>query len=360
MAAMRPAQTLATFTLLAAPSVAQATIERVVHVHGEAEDAESLASARVVGGGVNDRMFDSSGTFCSASVSLSVWDDPGLAGVALARIGFTLELSAELSYTLLATDPDGTQFSVVSTGEFAETGFGTNWGSWSEPENLYMFSGASPSPMPPGSSQQHTVSGLAPSAYPRSMSADPSVPWWYWQNMLAMPVLYPGVYFDNPLIDVLKADGATPTTAVVTSASARAFCALTIEQTVELTEVQTIPTCTSLPNSTGQHGSLRAFGSLVGGTDWLTVRSSNLPAGEFSLLFMGTQPDFQPAATYNLCVGGSLTREGGVQEINANGEADHEIDLTPQMPGTVLYAQVVHRDPALQIAATDAVAFVVE
>lgn len=348
---MKLAYATATLALFASSAAAQATIIREVVTHASMEDTVSLAAPRVIGAGAQTLLFDTS--LVSADGGATAWNGLQLPGVELVAVRGDSVFEASCSFELLATDPNGTLFSAFSLfarGVYGET---ESWGGLSFTDGQFM-NYSNGTPLPPGGTDSHSVNFQDTNTFTHEVGDG------VWQWVLALPNLVGFISWDVPPFTVTQADGVTPTTGVVTSASGRAYYELTFTRSVELAEVQVVPTCTSQPNSTGQNGSLRAYGSLRGGNAWLTVRSSDLPPQQGCLLFMGTAPAFQAFPTYNLCLGGSLTREGGVQITDVNGEADHEIDLGPYLPGTVLYAQVVHRDPSLLIGATDAVALVVE
>ncbi|MEM6676200.1 MAG: hypothetical protein AAF726_25355 [Planctomycetota bacterium] len=139
----------------------------------------------------------------------------------------------------------------------------------------------------------------------------------------------------------------------VDSAELRSTASLTIEVDYELELAPTFDVCNSPPNSTGVPAKLDAYGSTRFFSEWLTIRAEDLPDGAAAILFVGTAG--APAGPNGLCVGGQVSRRGGIQ-IAENGIADFAIDLVGiPLGGAVL--QVLHRDPVLGTAASNAIGF---
>lgn len=153
-------------------------------------------------------------------------------------------------------------------------------------------------------------------------------------------------------------DSETPSYADLVNLTVITEIDVLITMTSELEPIATIPYCAGSSNATGQAAELEAFGSPAAGSNWFAVRASHLPPGAAGVLFLAD--DFAPAGQSSLCVGGAIQRVGGVQVADAGGQAIFDGDLEAWSPGTTCYAQVVHRDPASGVAASDAVLVVVE
>ena len=138
-----------------------------------------------------------------------------------------------------------------------------------------------------------------------------------------------------------------------------AYARVEFETTVELAAFPAVSLCTSPVNSTGVTASLQGYGSTQAGEDWLTIRSEGMPEGQLALLFVGTETGFDPRVTYNLCLGGSVSRVGDIK-VSANGYADFELDLAGMAPGDAVHAQVLHRDPFFGTCASNSISFLAE
>ena len=173
-----------------------------------------------------------------------------------------------------------------------------------------------------------------------------------WSELLASPELY---------VDVGLSSLSLSGPPLVSTGWVEVGFDVTETATVELAELPMLSTCTSPANATGQAGSLDAYGSVVAGEDWLTIRATGLPDDQFGLLFVGTEPGFAPSPTgnFNLCLGGTVARVNNLK-VTENGLADFELDLAGKLPGEAVYVQVLHRDPQFGTCATEAGAFFVE
>ncbi|QDV05072.1 hypothetical protein Poly30_05670 [Planctomycetes bacterium Poly30] len=141
--------------------------------------------------------------------------------------------------------------------------------------------------------------------------------------------------------------------------SSSASASTTVIVTYELDAALLTEYCTSPAGSTGTAATLAAFGSQQEGTEYLTIRAENLQASSFAILFVATAPANVPMGSYNLCVGGSVTRQGGVQPTGT-GSADFDLQLTNQSQGDTVYLQTIYRDSLLGVGATNAASFVVQ
>lgn len=345
---------------LTSPAFAQSSIERIVTTQVITVDAEAIQVPRVVGAGVTDCLFPSCTDFLAAGSDIRL--APGLAGVEQTRVRIETLFTAGYEFTLLATDPAGTYFRVVADGYTSNCGGGAGctWGNSDGTELLFGVPRAT-SPLAVGETVTHVRAHTHLPGFGGQADVIDLEPGDFgWPYFLQDPGYYARVRIDAPRISVTQGDDTTPTAAVILSGAGAATSDITASSYFELAETPLLQTCVSQPNATGATGSLRAYGSRVSGTEWLTVRSSQLPPNQACLLFMGTEPAFIPAGSFDLCVGGPLTREGGAQITNAAGEAEHEISLLGRPAGSTLYVQVIHRDPVLGVAATEAGAFFVE
>ncbi len=102
--------------------------------------------------------------------------------------------------------------------------------------------------------------------------------------------------------------------------------------------------CTATANSSGQGGSMGAFGSAQVSVNDLTLTASSLPPNQFGIFAVAPFEGFVPGAggtsNGNLCLAGTIGRYVGPGQIvnsGASGEFQISIDLTaiPQGAGTV-------------------------
>lgn len=128
----------------------------------------------------------------------------------------------------------------------------------------------------------------------------------------------------------------------------------------ELTQSALGGSCSSPPSSTGAPATLASYGSQQEGTELLTIRANGLPASSYAVLFVGTAAASQPLGSYNLCVGGQIRRQGGVQPTGLDGQSDFEIVLETEAAGDTVFLQAIFRDQAVGIAATNGASFVVK
>ncbi|MEL6428670.1 MAG: lectin-like protein [Planctomycetota bacterium] len=115
--------------------------------------------------------------------------------------------------------------------------------------------------------------------------------------------------------------------------------------------------CTSLPNSTGVHGTLVAVGSPIAALNDVTLRASNLPPLQFGIFVCSEFGGSTPVAEGVLCVGpsniGRYFLPSQILQSSATGSFSLEIDLatvptaTAQVslqPGDTWHFQAWHRD----------------
>ena len=111
--------------------------------------------------------------------------------------------------------------------------------------------------------------------------------------------------------------------------------------------------CTSQANGTGVTARMNSYGSLDAGSEFFSMVADGVPAGSVGILFAGTAPANTPGATATVCVGGQVQRVGGVQ-VEAGGRLQFDLDLIGRSQGDLIYFQAFHRDPVLDVAATEA------
>lgn len=111
------------------------------------------------------------------------------------------------------------------------------------------------------------------------------------------------------------------------------------------------PGCTSLPNSTGQAGLVRATGVASVAAMDITLIASRLPANANTLFFYGTEPGFGTAGDGVLCIGGLVQRILPVVGADANGIATQPFDFqapyaSNAIAGESIVVQGFYRDAA--------------
>ncbi|MEM8713543.1 MAG: hypothetical protein AAGG01_21580 [Planctomycetota bacterium] len=303
---------------------------------------------------------------------VTTWTSPGDSVVAVAnytvlegdnvtvtRISVSAEVNGELAWDVTALDPTGTRFSGSMESSLFSCGPDCNvWGITD------FFSTQSPFGDPTSTANQgeqrafvQFTEGSCGTSCQLQNSFTPSHPEW---NSIATDSFLQTSAAAGSLF--LGADDAAfnPTTFSLDrfELDLRAQSSVTVEY--DLAQAPLTDYCASPAGSTGASVSLRAYGSQQEGSEALTIRADGLPTSSFALLFVGTAAANQPLGSYNLCVGGQIRREGGVQATGPAGLADFEIELEGQLAGETVYLQSIFRDAAVGIAATDGASFVVQ
>ncbi len=113
--------------------------------------------------------------------------------------------------------------------------------------------------------------------------------------------------------------------------------------------------CVSTPNSTGEASRMDASGSNRISDQFLILRASDAPSGQFGLFASGTALAQTPLGNGTLCLGGQLQRLS-TPVLESAGEFRIDLDFTSVgaalMPGTYLF-QCWYRDPGAGGASFD-------
>jgi len=112
-----------------------------------------------------------------------------------------------------------------------------------------------------------------------------------------------------------------------------------------------LPYCTSLPNSTGQRGLLRAAGSASVAAEDLQLSVSGLPPGKPTLLFHGPQAAQAPLGDGLRCISGGLVRIQPLLTSDPLGGASLSVDFSASyasdfVAGSSVRFQAWYRDGA--------------
>ena len=96
-----------------------------------------------------------------------------------------------------------------------------------------------------------------------------------------------------------------------------------------------VPYCgPAVPNSTGEAGTLRMYGSILYWQNNMQLLAENLPPNQFGYFLTSQTPGFSPTGQGNLCLGGAIGRfnlPGQVQSTGATGSMSLVLD-TGAMP----------------------------
>lgn len=355
---MKPTLPLALLALTV-PALAQSTIERTTSTQTSSTQHYFDNIQRTLDIFTNDCAVGCGGFGAGASLSSP---DPGLDGVEICRVQLHALNRLDVSFTVEATDPTGTTFNVFAQGEATVFGGASGSTYWlTEVDGSYgVNSGSGTGYLMPGERSTFTYSRTNANAQGEAAmlaDLDPTSP--DWSDVLNSASSSGGVSSGEVIVSPIPSHSGFATLELI-EAEATARVELKATATFHLAEVPLLQTCTPRANGSGGVGEIKAYGSKRAGTNWLTVRATGLPLNQASLLFVGTAPAFVPFAEFDLCVGGSMTREGGVQFTDSFGSSDHEVSLERFQPGTTIYLQVIHRDPVTDIGSTMAGAFFTE
>lgn len=334
--------------LLASPAAAQVPLERTLFERVETNDEVSSGSLIAT---------DWDGPDWGANATSRVAEAIFLEHVDLTSMRVEGEVACTGQLRLRGLDPAGTIAEVRWTYlEYAVDISNFYWGFRDQSTSGNGFNaGSSSGLIQPGEVIEADFFVVAPFSFGRTWTeASHSV----WPFILMSPGFHAGAFSRDFRWSSKLANG-DPASIEMLSFQGQATAIVEVTAVVELAERPLFTTCTSPANSTGAAGQLRAYGSMVAGEELLTVEATGLPDNQACLLFMGTESIFSPLASYNLCVGGPLTREGGLQ-FTQQGRAEFHVGLLGRARGDSLYLQVLHRDPSLGVAATSAAAFFVE
>lgn len=275
-------------------------------------------------------------------------DVPQVPGVELKEVSMVAFLRSELQVVALGREAAGTNIGGFITSSFAACGGLCSWGlsdvsSLSGPFDLTL------NPLAQGESLNTSFT-----LYETTVGGSYSPSSFVWPSVLAEPDFRATIGVDSISMWAGRPDGSVAEMQL-SLVFLRSTVSVDASATVELGLAASVPVCSATGNSTGQETRLAAYGSLLSGSDWLTVRADRLPANQLAVLLTGTALAPNPAANYTLCVGGAIRREGGNQSSTSTGEVAFDINLLGRIPGQTLYLQVLHRDPLQGIQASDCI-----
>ncbi len=280
---------------------------------------------------------------------------PALAGVSLAEVQVDVTLLIVADFRVRGLDPAGTYLLGTTEVNFGACNAICTWGPLDVTSGIGVSFGipASQPPLAAGEVRDLSPAILATGASATYAPGHPS-----WAAVVANPDFYVNVGHSGLDWNAANVTGA-PTQVAMERQESTTIAEADLTVRVRYDEAPLFATCVAPPNATGVPGQVSAFGSLEAGQDWLIIRGRSLPDSQLAVLFVGTQNAFVPFANYNLCVGGSVTREG-LPTVSSGGIVDFDIDLAGRIRGDSVYLQVFHRDPVLGVAATSAFSFFVE
>ncbi len=284
------------------------------------------------------------------------FDLPDDDGVTFVRARVTTTIWAEALIEAVTLDVTGTRFSGFYEMGLASCSSGCQWGASDYWGTASTF--GNPTTVHPPGTTVLLNPALCREATPCVFNSGGEVGISQWSSVL----LDPSARAISELYSLdLRAfnDAAAPTPFQLNSWVVNAGVQIEVTNTFELETAPLTEYCTSPVGSTGAAATLEAYGSQQENTEFLTIRAQGLPQGSFAVLFVGTAPVNQPMGSTTLCVGGAVTRMGGVANA-ATGAADFDIDLLGRAVGTQLFLQSYFRDTAVGVAATNASSFVIQ